>query len=175
MARECIPQTSIRKTTRTPRPPPERHTNQSSSGLVQKSNETPSKSIPRSGSLEYTSSVNTHPPAIPRPRSRAAAYHLFPAINHDLNHNIEGVRHVQNEVLTELPSIYSTPPIDAVTAEGNSEAASPHILGSMTTRKRKRQSTSTPENQLLLTPSQSHRGEDGLAISRGDMRDMIVL
>ncbi|KUJ11090.1 uncharacterized protein LY89DRAFT_739303 [Mollisia scopiformis] len=59
--------------------------------------------------------------------------------------------------------------------EANSGAASPHILPSLSLRKRKRQSAVTPENPFLLSPAQSYRGEDGLGISRRDMKDMIAL
>ncbi|KAE8442670.1 hypothetical protein EG329_002968 [Mollisiaceae sp. DMI_Dod_QoI] len=45
----------------------------------------------------------------------------------------------------------------------------------MSLRKRKRQSTSTPESLLLMTPAQSYGGEYGLPISRKDIRDMVSL
>lgn len=176
VGRECIPQTSNRKVTRTPRAPPQKYERLPSEAIPK--DESPLDALARAGSIASTSPISHRSIHTTNPHqnfSAAPLHHVEPSPREHNNHG----GHAQSDLLTELPSIYSTPPIDAVTqstpGHAGSGAASPHIMGSMSVRKRKRHPTSTPESQHLMTPAQSYSGDDGVSISRRDMRDFISL
>lgn len=176
VGRECIPQTSSRKVTRTPRALTQKFERFPSEAISK--DESPLDALARAGSIASTSPVHhrsTHANNPVPGFSPAPLHHVNPSTTE----SNETTRHTQDDVLTELPSIYSTPPIDAVTqstpGHADSGAVSPHIMGSMSVRKRKRHPTATPESHNLMTPAQSYGGDDGVPISRRDMRDFISL
>jgi hypothetical protein len=79
--------------------------------------------------------------------------------------------------MAELPSIYSTPPVDTVTGPASPTMTPKPIEGKSSSfgRKRKRSIRSGAEIEDILTPENSLRSEDTLPITKKDMRDMIHL
>ena len=76
-----------------------------------------------------------------------------------------------------IPSIYSTPPVDAVLEprfKPSSSSSSPRPVDSTLLRKRKRQSTYSPSNDGL-TPVTSSLEVDRSLLSRAEMKEMIQL
>ncbi|KAH9212446.1 hypothetical protein DL95DRAFT_391597 [Leptodontidium sp. 2 PMI_412] len=76
-----------------------------------------------------------------------------------------------NEAL--IPSIYSTPPVDAV-LDHRIKISSPRSVESTVIRKRKRQCTYSPSNGAL-TPATSSLDIDRTLLSKEDMKEMIQL
>lgn len=78
--------------------------------------------------------------------------------------------HSQAQSLSELPSIYSTPPVDAVT-EQSKYHASPRSTTSVS-RKRKRYTDALSVGDTMMSPA-SFSAEN--ILTREEMKDMIQL
>ncbi len=73
---------------------------------------------------------------------------------------------------SELPSIYSTSPVDAVN-ESTPYSTSPNTVGSVPNRKRKRYTTATISSDAGLSPATSCNGE--ILLAKDDIKEMIQL
>lgn len=83
----------------------------------------------------------------------------------------------QNDTIGELPSIFSTPPVDTVTGRASPTMTPKPFDGKPSSfgRKRKRLTRPGAEIEDLLTPANSQRSEDMPPITKKDMRDMVHL
>ncbi|KAH7354802.1 hypothetical protein BKA65DRAFT_228867 [Rhexocercosporidium sp. MPI-PUGE-AT-0058] len=119
---------------------------------------------------KYDGSVNqagTRPPAsAPIPRAQIDNFRFLPDPK---------PRAAESRALNEstIPSIFSTPPVDAV-LEPRCKTLSPRSDEFKVSRKRKRQSTYSPNNEVL-TPATSSLDLDSTLLSKEDMKEMIQL
>lgn len=166
VGRKCVPQTSSRKTRKVQQPATQQFSARPLTDTAKLAYNSPSQTIPRPSYLTSRSPTNVQ-------SNSGNANGLVSSRRIPLSRG-DTASSSTNETFTELPSIYSRAPIDTVIeANLNSEEASPHMLGSIS-RKRKRQSTSTTDDRNLPTPTQSYQ-EDDPPINRKDMRDIIAL
>ena len=87
------------------------------------------------------------------------------------------IRPSQNDTVGELPSIFSTPPVDTVTGPASPTMTGNPLDGKTSSFERKRKRAMRPNAEIedLLTPANSQRSEDSLPITKKDMRDMVDL
>jgi hypothetical protein len=83
----------------------------------------------------------------------------------------------QNDTIGELPSIFSTPPVDTVTGPASPTMTRKPFNGKPSSFERKRKRAMRPGAEIedLLTPANSQRSEDPLPITKKDMIDMVHL